>query len=320
MILADKIIQLRKQQGWSQEDLAERMDVSRQSVSKWESTVSIPDMDKVIKLSKLFGVSTDYLLMDDLEDVEFASYEQADSVKKISLDMANQFLLDSKNSLRKIAAGVMLCIFAPIILIGLVAYNAQFPSLISEEVAVAIGLGFLFTLVFISVMIFINESMKMKKYEYMEKEVFELEYGVSGVLDKRKEIAEDDLRKYLIISIGLIFLAVSQMAIAGMFVDEPFIIYNVCILLLLVGMAVYLLVYYGTVKESFSKLLQEEDYSVKKKVNAQKNETIATVYWCIVVALYLGWSFITFRWDYTWIVWPVAGVLYGAVEAFLNKE
>ncbi|MBO4900824.1 MAG: helix-turn-helix transcriptional regulator, partial [Lachnospiraceae bacterium] len=58
MILADKIIELRKRAGWSQEDLAEKLDVSRQSISKWESAQSVPDMNKIIKLSELFGVST----------------------------------------------------------------------------------------------------------------------------------------------------------------------------------------------------------------------------------------------------------------------
>ena len=60
MILADKIILLRKKNGWSQEELAEKMNVSRQSVSKWEGANSIPDISKIIDMSKIFGVSTDY--------------------------------------------------------------------------------------------------------------------------------------------------------------------------------------------------------------------------------------------------------------------
>ena len=67
MILADKIIELRKKNGWSQEDLAEKLEVSRQSISKWESAQSIPDMNKILKLSEVFSVSTDYLLKDEIE-------------------------------------------------------------------------------------------------------------------------------------------------------------------------------------------------------------------------------------------------------------
>ena len=62
MILADKIIENRKKNGWSQEELAEMLGVSRQSVSKWESGGSIPDLERVAKLSQVFEVSTDYLL------------------------------------------------------------------------------------------------------------------------------------------------------------------------------------------------------------------------------------------------------------------
>ena len=62
MTLADRIQQLRKQKGISQEELADRVGVSRQAVSKWESEQSTPDMDKVILLSDYFEVTTDYLL------------------------------------------------------------------------------------------------------------------------------------------------------------------------------------------------------------------------------------------------------------------
>ncbi|MDE6476439.1 MAG: helix-turn-helix domain-containing protein [Erysipelotrichaceae bacterium] len=66
MTLADKIIKLRKQHGWSQEDLADKMDVSRQAVSKWECAQTIPDIEKILQLSQLFNVSTDYLLKDTM--------------------------------------------------------------------------------------------------------------------------------------------------------------------------------------------------------------------------------------------------------------
>ena len=68
MILADKIIRLRKKNGWSQEELAERLKVSRQSVSKWEGAQSMPDLDKILQLSKIFGVSIDYLLKEEFEE------------------------------------------------------------------------------------------------------------------------------------------------------------------------------------------------------------------------------------------------------------
>lgn len=74
MILADKIIRLRKKNGWSQEELAERLKVSRQSVSKWEGAQSVPDLDKILQLSKIFGVSIDYLLKEEFEEEEYPCF------------------------------------------------------------------------------------------------------------------------------------------------------------------------------------------------------------------------------------------------------
>ena len=67
MKLAEKIMTLRKQRGWSQEELAQQLSVSRQSVSKWESGASVPDLDKILKMSEIFGVSTDTLLKEEME-------------------------------------------------------------------------------------------------------------------------------------------------------------------------------------------------------------------------------------------------------------
>ena len=64
MNLSEKIMMLRKKEGWSQEELANHLQISRQAVSKWESGQSMPDTDKIIQLSQLFHVTTDYLLLD----------------------------------------------------------------------------------------------------------------------------------------------------------------------------------------------------------------------------------------------------------------
>ena len=78
MTLADRIQQLRKQKGISQEELADRVGVSRQAVSKWESEQSVPDMDKIILISDYFEVTTDYLL----KGIEPAPPAPADQEKK----------------------------------------------------------------------------------------------------------------------------------------------------------------------------------------------------------------------------------------------
>ena len=70
MKLSDKIAVLRRQRGWSQEELAEWLSVSRQTISRWESGRAAPDAENIVRLSRLFGTSTDWLLLDehDLSD------------------------------------------------------------------------------------------------------------------------------------------------------------------------------------------------------------------------------------------------------------
>lgn len=68
MAISDKILNLRKENGLSQEAFAEKLGVSRQSVSKWESGAAMPDIDKIVSISEIFGVTTDFLLKEDLAE------------------------------------------------------------------------------------------------------------------------------------------------------------------------------------------------------------------------------------------------------------
>lgn len=67
MKLSDKIIKFRKSNGWSQEEFAEKMNVSRQTISRWENGTALPDAQNVLHISKLFNITTDYLLNDDYD-------------------------------------------------------------------------------------------------------------------------------------------------------------------------------------------------------------------------------------------------------------
>ena len=123
MILADKIAELRKKNGWSQEELAGQLGVSRQSVSKWESASSIPDLDKILKMSEIFGVSTDYLLKDsDEPEEEILTHAVPDTtsdsvndcdLRTVSLEEANTFMDIVRDMAAKVAAGVSICIPDP---------------------------------------------------------------------------------------------------------------------------------------------------------------------------------------------------------------
>ena len=120
MILADKIIALRKKAGWSQEELAEQLGVSRQAVSKWEGAQSVPDMERILQMSKVFGVTTDYLLKDELEAEEYAASEPDTELHRVTMEDAARYLDLRKAAAPKMALATFLCITSaiPLLLLG----------------------------------------------------------------------------------------------------------------------------------------------------------------------------------------------------------
>lgn len=338
MILADKIMQLRKQKGWSQEELGEKLGISRQSVSKWESGTSIPDLDKILKLSELFGVSTDYLLKDEMEEyeqdkdrvnvyVEGAAYGEGecDPIRSISMQEAEDYLNLTESMSKRIAAGVMLCILSPVCLILLGGISEYFGT-ISDSAAGGLGMVILLGMIIPAVAIFILNGTKLSRYEYMEKEIFSLQYGVKGMVEREKAAYEDHFRLWLTIGVSLCIAAVIPLFLSIMLFGENEFLLVVCVAILLVMVAagVFMLVSVGVVYESYGKLLQIGEYTVEQKELGKRTSFFPPIYWCLVVAIYLGISLHTMNWERTWIVWPVAGVLfaavYGVVKAMAGRK
>ena len=327
MILADKIIELRKKNGWSQEDLAEKLDVSRQSISKWEGAQSVPDMNRILRLSQVFGVSTDFLLKDDLDTDTLAAdrplpVDADPDVRQVSMEEASAFLAHRERSARSVALGVMLCILSPITLILLTTACEDGRIGLSEGAATGLGLLALFLLVGGAVALFVVTGLRGNRFEYLEKEWIDTAYGVDGMARTRSEAFRRTYTAQLVCGIVLCVLSVIPLFLTMIFygdgslpnTDFP---YGVAfsLLLLLVAVGTLLIVRACTVWNSFRILLEEGDYTREHKQDNKRNELLDTVYWCAVTAGYLGYSFITMNWHRSWIVWPVAGVVYGLVLA-----
>jgi len=320
MILADKIILLRKQNAWSQEELAEKLGVSRQAVSKWEGGNSIPDLDKVIRMSKLFGVSTDYLLKDELEtlspDVD-VKIEEGDGVRSVSLEEAHAFMELTELTTPRIALGVALCITSPVCLILLGGLEES--GKVSGNMAGGLGVIVLLLMIAAAVAIFILNGISLSKYDYMEKEPLDLEYGVRGIVEKKKEAFEKKYRTGIAGGVAACILGVVPLLLAAALnASELICVIMVDVLLLMIAGAVYTFIYVGSIYDSYQQLLEEGDYTPEKKAEGRRTELFSRIYWCIIVAVYLFISFYTMRWDRTWIIWPVAGVAYGAAAGIAN--
>ena len=186
MILADKIVSLRKKAGWSQEDLAEKLGVTRQSVSKWEGAQSVPDMDKVVMMSRLFGVSTDFLLKDELEEETPCAAAQEDDtpLRRVSLTQASAYLALRKAAAPKIAIATALCITSPVTLILLAGMSEVQRFHITENAASGIGLCVLLGLVGAVLGQLGDLSFSCVKRQYGIKDYGRLLPGHGGVLDR----------------------------------------------------------------------------------------------------------------------------------------
>ena len=326
MILADKIINLRKKNGWSQEELAEKLGVTRQSISKYEGAQSIPDLDKILKLSEIFGVTTDYLIKDELEEEEYVPSQMQEnesesdrSVHKVTMEMANEYLQIIDWSAGKTAFATMLCILSPIVLLMLGAMSEMPDYHISENATAGIGICVLIVLIAIAVTIFILCGMKTKKYEFMEKEDIETVYGVSGMVKEKRDAYHSMYVTQLVIGIACCICSVIPL-FGTLAVSESdfYMVSAVCMLLALVAIGTYFIVRSAAKMNAMNQLLEEEDYTRQKKHENKKMSGPVTVYWLIATAIYLAWSFTTNDWDRTWIIWPVVGVLFPAFFAIVN--
>ena len=326
MILAEKILNLRKQNGWSQEELAMRLGVSRQSVSKWESGTSIPDLERIIRLSQIFEVSTDYLLKDEMEKPEpdrepavESGVENEESLKKVCPETAGEYLELIKKYAPRVAAAVAACIFSPVPLI-LLAGNAEQKKIpISEDMAGGIGTIILLVMIACAVAVFISYGMKLEPYEFIEKESIATEYGVAGLAQTRRDDFASVHRNCVICGVVLCIISAIPLMIAAAFGAPDFVYVNLAALILvLVACGVALFVWSGMIYDSYQALLEEGEYSREKKLQKKKNSPLSGIYWCLVTALYLGVSFMSRKWDMTWIIWPVAGVLFAAVLGVAN--
>lgn len=360
MNLANKIAELRKKNGWSQEELAEKLGVSRQSVSKWESSASVPDINRILELSRIFGVTTDFLLKDEevmeekpplkAEGYEGTLYgeqvrrdasygEQAyreafygeqpyqdaaayetESTKFVSWREAEEFMEENAVFAKKMACNAALCVLSPILLIVLAGLGEANVLGIDEEKGAMFGLIVLLAMVAVAAAGFIMAGLKHQKYEYLEKETISLEPGVSEVVRRRQEEYADTYRKHIVKGVVLCIVSVMPLLIASLTYDEKWLYIFVGVLLGFVSVATYLFVSAGIVWGGYQKLLQEGDYSVEKKQKVKKSEKISGVYWPPVVALYLVISFVSSRWDITWLIWPVAGLLFAAITAAMRTE
>ena len=310
MLLADKIIRMRKKNGWSQEELAEKMNVSRQAVSKWESAQSVPELEKILLLGELFGVTTDYLLKDEIENEEFTNSDVTSGIKRVTMSEANDYIEHRRKASLLIALGVFLCIISPAALIILSA--APFFYKVPMGFSILMGIIVLLILVAAAIGIFSYCGFKSSEFSYLSGD-FETEYGVAGMVKQKDKQFTPFGVATNIIATCLCVVSPAPILVAAFFSDAFGVCVSVAVTLAIIGIAVMLYII-GTVRSrSMHRLLKDGEFTQEGKKKDSLHSNLAAIYWLSATAIYLAWSFLGGGWGTTWVLWPVAGVIYPIV-------
>ena len=303
MILADKIISLRKKSGMTQEDLASQIGVSRQSVSKWESSMAMPDLDKIVKLSQIFSVSTDFLLDDSLGMEQVIVDEKVeDTVKIIDLYLLNQYYSAYDKLAKFISLATFLIITSPIAYMTLESVN--------ESLAIVVFLA----LVACAVGLFINSGFAVSKFDFIEKEPYNFSYGVEGVIEKNLNDYMPKLKRNVIIAIAIFILSPAVYLLAinqGITSDTP-----VYLFLLLIAIGASLMGYSMIKYSSYRDILKYRDPKIQEKEG--RIGKISGVLWITAIGIFFIYSFWTGNWQSSWIIFVIAGFLQVIIAMVLD--
>ncbi|MDQ7050999.1 MAG: helix-turn-helix transcriptional regulator [Enterobacterales bacterium] len=319
MILAEKIVRLRKQVGWSQEELAEKMDVSRQSVSKWESTNSIPDLNKIIILAEIFEVSTDYLLKDNIEIAESLNSNTQRNSTQISLEQAIKYVNSKVYMAVLVAKGVFLCVSSVVPLFTLLALAKANQLNVSSNMTAAIGVVSILLLISIGVSFFIRTNQYENDLKQIENESFELGYGVHSAFKEKLQKFRGTYNLRLSIAIAMFIFSFVPLMFVSMSSPGPgVVLMMMVVLILMIAIGIYLLIPVSAKYEAYNRILKEERFSEDKSMQVKRIEKFAVFYWPLLTAIFLAWSLWTMNWGVTWIVWPVGAILFIALVGLME--
>ena len=263
MIMADKIMEQRKKNGWSQEELAEQLGVSRQSVSKWESAQSIPDLSRVVAMAEIFGVTTDYLLKDEEEkssaNTGSSQPVSSETIIKVTMEDANRYLKAKEKAAKFTALAHGLFWVSPIVGIFIsVLHENKMIDITESQVA---GLGVMAEILFLAAaaVLVVKCFIEMSAFRHLRKEPFETEYGVSSMVKERRKDYEHTRMVHIIVGAVLCVSSIIPLMLFTTFIKENSILIALggSAMLCLIGAGAYLITNAMIIWSGFSRLLNE---------------------------------------------------------------
>lgn len=256
-----------------------------------------------------------------------ASAEEIDSIN-VSREEAERFIEAKKKNGVIVGIGVMLCMLgvALMILVGCFAPGGSTNRLDITDAATlgdfidVMTLLPLFVCIAIAVAMFIISGTKMEVYQAYEKKLIQLSAATKAYVQTEKSKFQTTFTIMLTLGVVLCILSpFTLISILALYGDADAVsAIGVAVLLTFIAIAVFLFIRSGEEMNAYKALLQEEDFSPAHKQSNKTMDVIGSIYWPIMVIIYLAWSFITGNWGFTWIIWPIAGILFGVIAAILS--
>lgn len=283
MKFKENLKEARKQLGYSQEELADKLMVSRQAVSKWEQGSAYPELDKLLQLCELFHCTLDDLLKGDIKERSGVSKESYDAQETWKA--------------KGVTAGIG-CILA-----GLCAYCFLEPTMKEDMLDIVF---LLFVIIGIVILVFfgMQSAAYRRKYPQTPQDIY-----------TEKEMDAFHRRFSIAVTVGvglILFGMLCERLLESRMHDS----YANGVFLAMVTVAVTIFVYFGLRKEAYERtcaLHQSEE---------EKDELVSKWCACIMMtatAIFLFVSFLWNVWDISWIVFPIGGILCGIISVIFSK-
>ena len=292
MSFAENLQNLRKKSNMTQDELAEKLQVSRQAVSKWESGSGYPETEKIISICEIFDCSMDELVRG-----------------KITLDKKDNYDLVMSTSAKQVSIAVTLILLGVSIfltIIGLSSDVEQF-SLIGICV-ILLGVAF-------AVPLFIVNGFKIEEFK-KKNPILNNVYNENEV-----EVGKTKYTKFTAIGISIILIGVMiMMLLLGLKIGGEESSLPVAILMYFITIGTSIIVYASNMKEKFDILKYNKENTLEYKEVKNKVGKICGIIMLITTIIFLIWGFTLNMWEINWMVYPIGGILCGIISIIFEKD
>ena len=292
MNFAENLQNLRKKKNMTQDELAEKLQVSRQAVSKWESGSGYPETEKIISICEIFDCSMDELVRG-----------------KITLDKKDNYDLVMSTSAKQVSIAVTLILLGVSIFLTIIGLSPD------VEQSSLIGICVILLGVAFAVPLFIVNGFKIEEFK-KKNPILNNVYT-----ENELEVGKTKYTKFTAIGISIILIGVMiMMLLLGLKIGGEESSLPVAILMYFITIGTSIIVYASNMKEKFDILKYNKENTLEYKEVKNKVGKICGIIMLITTIIFLIWGFTLNMWEINWLVYPIGGILCGIISIIFEKD